>query len=59
VTHTTLRGLFVLATAITLSSGHAFAYEYQDTGHDPNDRSDYPDIRDTTRKVWTQDGHRY
>jgi hypothetical protein len=54
-----LRSLLVLAAAFTLLPGHALAYEYRDTGYDPDDRSDYPDIRDTTRRVWTQDGRRY
>lgn len=54
-----LRHLLGLAAAFTLIPSQALAYEYQDTGFDPDDRSDYPDIRDTTRRVWTDEGHRY
>jgi hypothetical protein len=54
-----LRSLLVLTAAISLVPSQALAYEYQDTGYDPDDRSDFPDIRDTTRRVWTQDGRRY
>ena len=52
--------LLVLAAAITLIPGQALASEYHDTRFDPDDRNDdYPDVRNTTRRVWTQDGHRY
>lgn len=52
--------LLVVAAAISLVPGQALAYEYQDTGYDLADRNDdYPDVRNTTRSVWTHDGHRY
>lgn len=50
--------LLLLVSATLLASGDALAYE--DTGYDPADRdNDYPDVRNTTRRVWTHNGHGY
>jgi hypothetical protein len=50
--------LLILVALTVIVPGRALAYE--DTGYDPADRDgDYPDIRTTTRRVWTNDGRRF
>jgi hypothetical protein len=52
--------LLVLIAVIVLGSGQAFANAYEDTGYDPADRDyDYPDVRRSTRRVWTHNDRRF
>jgi hypothetical protein len=53
-------GLLVSLVVIVLVTGQAVAYAYEDTGYDRADRdNDYPDVRRTTRRVWTHNDSRF
>jgi hypothetical protein len=53
-------GLLVSLVVIVLVTGQTVAYAYEDTGYDRADRdNDYPDVRRTTRRVWTHNDSRF